>query len=170
MRLLARASHRPRAPGETGDVAVPARAGRHLLSLTRPLRLHHSASRPAVHVTPRLLPFASGLPPSAPAPCPLPPSSRFWPRTYWSPARPLAFPSPLSLSCGWGARLRLCSWIKEKGEGKKNELSFRSRRFACRWLGSWLHEEAASKPRLVCGHEGLRNSSVFLRVPEHFEA
>lgn len=34
------------------------------------LRLHYSASRPAVHVTPRLLPFASRLLPAAP--CPLP--------------------------------------------------------------------------------------------------
>lgn len=95
------------------------------------LRLHYSASRPgpAVHVTPRLLPFASRRPPLVLFPT----SCGIWPRTYSAPSR---FPVSVFfiLRAGrveWGGR---CSRIKEKGWTKKTVLSLCGRRFARRSL------------------------------------
>jgi hypothetical protein len=95
------------------------------------LRLHYSASRPgpAVHVTPRLLPFASRRPPLVLFPT----SCGIWPRTYSAPSR---FPVSVffilrARRVEWGGR---CSRIKEKGWTKKTVLSLCGRRFARRSL------------------------------------
>jgi hypothetical protein len=155
---------------EGGDVAVPGRGGasRHLTSpprsrlafLTRLLRLHHSASRrPAVHVTPRLLPFASAslLPLVV-----FPTSPGIWPRTYLSPAplaRWLPSPSPLSLSCGrggwwwWWAFFFLCVCVfsdQGKGEEKKKRALF-LRPAVSLSLARWLTLKRLIRAFLVCG-------------------
>lgn len=118
----------PASRAREGDVAVPARGGRHLTSpprvafLTRMLRCVSTTPPPALPSMSRLGSFLS--PPDY---CLLPlvlfpTSSGIWPRTYSSPSRfPVsAFFILRAERVGWGGR---CSRIKRKG-GKKNSAFF----------------------------------------------
>jgi hypothetical protein len=118
----------PASRAREGDVAVPARGGRHLTSpprvafLTRMLRCVSTTPPPALPSMSRLGSFLSP-PDSCLLPLVLfPTSSGIWPRTYSSPSRfPVsAFFILRAERVGWGGR---CSRIKRKG-GKKNSAFF----------------------------------------------
>lgn len=103
------------------------------------LRLHYSASRPAVHVTPRLLPFASRLLPAAP--CPLPHLLRNL-AAHLLVALSFSRLRFLYPAGGAGRVGRSLLSDQEKGRKKKTALSFCGRRFARRSLA----EAAAPAP------------------------
>lgn len=123
---------------------------------------------PALPSMSRLGWFLSPPPsPSSLAPCLLPTSPGIWPRTYLSPARPLAFPVASFFILRAGLRVGRSLFLDQgKRRGKKKRAFFLRPAVSLSLAGSLKRLIRAC---VVCGQAIAELESIFLGVPGHFE-